>query len=118
MPKTQSKRKTGKTKQPKLTPIQEYQQNVKKLLHKEFIPALQEADKSVRFLKCLYFVKAYRKDSKMRKWLYSLKPTDRLIAVNNMIGPFLDHQTIIGKNPGDVAARTRTLKLLGCPALQ
>ena len=116
MPKTKTKAKR-KTKQPKLTPMEEYRQKVNEIL-KDFLPRLEEVDKEIRFLKCLYFVKEYKSGTRIRKWLYSLKPKDRLNVINNMVGPFFDNQTVMGRNPGDQVLRERTLKLLGCPALQ
>ena len=115
MPKTQTKTK----RKTKATPFDDYRKMLVEYLKNEKFPEkLDVINENIRFLKTLYFIRTYRKGSKMHQWFKSLKGEDRVIAIDNLCSPYFDVRTCFGKNPGDQVLRERTLKLLGCPALQ
>ena len=116
---TKTKNKTKRTATLKLSPIKIHSKAIDTYLEDEgFYKTLERVVKNVRFLKLKYFLRENKKGTRMLRWFEALGNEDKLIVIDNMVGPFLDANTIGGKNPGDNAMRTRTLKLLGCPTLQ
>jgi hypothetical protein len=112
---TKTKRKAVR----KLSPIELYNKELKSYLQDEgFFERWDKLLKNVRFLKIKFFLREYKKGTRMRRWFMALKPKDQRIAIDNSMSPFLDANTISGKSLGEEALRSRTLKLLGCPNLQ
>lgn len=116
---TKTKNKTKRTATLKLSPIKIYSKAIDTYLEDEgFYKTWERVVRNVRFLKLKYFLRENKKGTRMLRWFEALGNEDKLTVIDNMVGPFLDANTIAGKNPGDNAMRTRTLKLLGCPTLQ
>jgi hypothetical protein len=94
--------------------MSEYKKEIDTILD-ELLPKMASPLNNIRYLKMLYFVKSYKKTSKVYRWYKRLKGKDQLVVIDNMVAPYFDMETVLGKNPGDIEVRRAKLQELGCP---